>query len=110
MRFRVEIARNAEADLERLYLWVTERAPHRGPTWFNRLERAVLALDRHPDRCPIAPESFDPANPVRVLRVGRRPHVYRVFFTVDRAAAVVRVIHVRHGARQPASPDELTDR
>lgn len=107
MRFRVEIARSAEADLEQLYLWVIARAPQRGAAWFNGLERAILSLDRHPDRCPIAPESLDPANPVRVLHYGRKPHVYRAFFTVDRATRAVRVVHVRHGARQPPTAPNL---
>ena len=109
MRFRVEITRNAEVDLERLYGWVVERAPHRGPAWFNGLEKAILSLDRHPNRCPIAPEGLDPAHLVRVLHYGRQPHVYRVFFTVDHAERAVRVVHVRHGARKPATADELRD-
>ena len=108
MRFRVEIAKNAETELEQLYLWVKERAPHRGPAWFNGLEQAILSLDRHPDRCPIAPDSLDPAYPVRVLHYGRRPHVYRVLFTVDHETRAVRVVHLRHGARQSPRPDELT--
>jgi plasmid stabilization system protein ParE len=108
MRFRVEIARAAEGDLERLYRWVVERAPRQGAAWFDGLERAVLALDQHPERYPIAPESLNAAEPVRVLLYGRKPHVYRVFFMVDRAARAVRVLHVRHGARQRATPGELS--
>ena len=107
MQLRVEIAKSAEAELEQLYLWVVERAPRQGPTWFNGLERAILALERHPERSPIAPESLDPAHPVRVLLYGRKPHVYRVFFTVDQEARVVRVVHLRHGARQRPTADEL---
>src|SRR5438309_8065593 len=57
MAYRVDIARSAEADLEDLYLWVVERAPQQGTTWFNGLERAVLSLDQHPERCPVAAES-----------------------------------------------------
>ena len=65
--YRVEIARNAEAGLEDPYLWVVERAPHQSAKWFNGLERAVLSLDQHPKRCPVAPESIDPDEPIRVL-------------------------------------------
>ena len=108
MRFRVEITKTAERGLEQLYRWVIEQAPHRGPAWFNGLERAVLSLDRHPDRCQIAAESLDPTHPVRVLHYGRRPHLYQVFFTVGNAPPVVRVLHVRHGARRSPTPDELT--
>lgn len=107
MAYRVEISRNAEVDLEELYLWVIARAPQQGAEWYNGLERAVLSLEEHPKRCPVAPESIDPNQPVRVLSYGRKPHVYRVFFTVDDAARIVRVVHVRRGARKPPEPDEL---
>jgi len=109
MAYRVEIARRAEADLEELYLWVVERAPQQGARWFNGLELAVLSLDLHAKRCPVSPESFDPDHPVRVLTYGRKPHSYRVFFTVDDDAEIVRVLHVRRGARQRPMADELRD-
>jgi hypothetical protein len=32
---------------------------------------------------------------------------YRLFFTVDDDAEIVRVLHVRRGSRQPPGPDEL---
>ena len=107
MAYRVEIAESAEAQLEELYLWVVQRATSQGTGWFNRLEHAVLSLDLNPKRCPIAPESLDPNQPVRVLNFGRSPHVYRVFFTVDDSAKVVRVVHIRRGARQRPARDEL---
>jgi plasmid stabilization system protein ParE len=107
MAYRVEIARRAEADLEDLYLWVVDRAPEQGARWFNGLERAVLSLGQHPKRCPVAPESFDPDRVVRVLTYGRNPHAYRIFFTVDDDAEVVRVLHVRRGARQRPMVEEL---
>ena len=92
MAYRVEIARRAEADLEELYLWVAERAPLQGARWFNGLERAVLSLDQHPKRFPVAPESVD---------------TYRIFFTVDDDDSLVRVLHVRRGARQRPISEEL---
>ena len=98
MAYRVDVARSAEAELEELYQWVVGRAPQQGAAWFNGLERAVLSLDHQPERCPVAPESIDPDHPVRVLGYGRKPHVYRVFFTIDHNASVVRVVHVRRGA------------
>ena len=107
MAYRVEIARSAELQLEELYLWVIDRAPTQGAAWFNRLEKAILSLTLTPERCPIAAESFNPDLPVRVLNFGRSPHVYRVFFTVDERADVVRVVHVRRGARQRPTTAEL---
>lgn len=107
MAYRVEIARRAEADLEELYLWVVDRAPQQGARWFNGLERAVLSLDQHPKRCPVAPESFDPDHPVRVLTYGRKPRAYRIFFTIDDDGEIVNVLHVRRGARQRPRAEEL---
>ena len=63
MAYRVELTKNAEAELEELYLWVVERAPSQG--------------------------------------------VYRAFFTVDESAEIVRVVHIRRGARQRPAPSEL---
>jgi plasmid stabilization system protein ParE len=84
MAFRVELTRGAESDLE-------------------SLERAILSLGEHPERCPIAAESFDPKRPVRALLHGRSPHRYRVFHTVDRANRILHVVHIRHAARRPAA-------
>ena len=108
MAYRVELAKNAEAELEELYLWVVERAPSQGAAWFNGLERAILSLEQLPKRCRVAPESFDPDQPVRVLNYGRKPYGYRVFFIIDETAKVVRVLHIRRGARQRPTPGDLT--
>jgi toxin ParE1/3/4 len=107
MAYRVEIARQAEAELEDLYLWVVAQAPQQGTKWFNGLERAVLSLNAHPKRCPVAAESSDRRRPVRVLSYGQKPHVYRIFFTVDDAEQVVHVVHLRRAARRPATHEEL---
>jgi toxin ParE1/3/4 len=109
MAYRVEFAKNAEVQLEELYLWVVERAPSRGAAWFNGLERAILSLEQLPERCRIAPESLDPDLPVRVFNYGRSPHVYRVFFTIHEAIKVVRVVHIRRGARQRPEPGEIKE-
>jgi plasmid stabilization system protein ParE len=107
MAYRVELAQSAEVQLEELYLWVVERAPNQGAAWFNGLERAILSLEQLPKRCRIAPESFDPDQPVRIFNYGRSRHVYRVFFTVDETAKVVRVVHIGRGALQRPAPSEL---
>jgi plasmid stabilization system protein ParE len=107
MAYRVEIARRAERDLNNLYRWVIGRAPHQGAAWFNRLERAITRLDRYPKRFPVAPEVSTAAHLVRVLNHGRRPHVYRVFFTIDERSNIVYVLHIRHGARQPATAEDV---
>jgi plasmid stabilization system protein ParE len=106
MGYRVELARNAERDLEDLYTWVVNRAPIQGAAWFNGLEHAILALEEMPRRYRLAREPFGANRRVRVLPYGKRPHVYRVFFTIDEAAKSVRVLHIRYGRRRvPRSVD-----
>lgn len=101
MGYRVELTRNAERDLEHLYVWVVNRAPTQGAAWFNGLERAILSLEEMPKRHRFAREPFGPKLRIRVLRYGEQPHVYRVLFTIDEAAKAVRVLHIRHGGRRP---------
>ena len=107
MAYCVEVAKNAEAELEKLYLWVIARAPQQASKRFNSLERTVLSLDEHPKRCPVALESIDPNHPVRVLSYGRKPYVYRILFTVDDETNAVRVVHVRRCARRRPIGEEL---
>ena len=109
MAYRVELAKSAESQLEALYLWVIERAPTQGAAWYNGLEQAIVSLDQHPERCSIAPENIDPDSPIRILRYGRRPHVYRVFFTIDSNNKKVTVIHIRRGARRESENNVLAE-
>ena len=81
MPYRVDLARNAEAELEELHLWVVERAPQQGAAWFNGLERAVLSLDQHPERCPVAPESVALQFPDKMVE--------RIPIAVDRSSGDV---------------------
>jgi len=67
MGYRVELARNAERDLEDLYTWVVNRAPIQGAAWFNGLEHAILALEEMPRRYRLAREPFGANRRVRVL-------------------------------------------
>jgi plasmid stabilization system protein ParE len=100
MGYRVELSKRAETDLEQLYAWVTSRAPGQGAAWFNGLERAILGLEQLPRRHRVATGMSGAEPPVRVLNYGHRQHVYRVFFAIDEQTAVVRVLHIRRGARR----------
>ena len=43
MAYQVVLADSAKADADRIYDWVVERAPVRGPEWF---EETVFAFDQ----------------------------------------------------------------
>lgn len=98
MAYRVEIARRAEADLEELYLRVVERRRCRAPdgSMVSNAQSSVWTSIR--SGFPSRPRASTPIT-LRVLTYGRKPHTYRIFFTVDDDYSLVRVLHVRRGAR-----------
>jgi len=60
---------------------------------------AIASLAEFPRRCTLAPESKMFAQEVRHLLYGRKPHTYRVLFTIQGSS--VYVLHIRHGRREP---------
>jgi hypothetical protein len=81
---------NAQADADAAYVW---------------LEKAIEGLSALPNRCPLARENREFEEPVRQLLYGKSPHVYRVLFIVR--ANVVSVLHVRTGARQALTDEQV---
>jgi toxin ParE1/3/4 len=69
----------------------------RARAWFNEMDAAITSLDEKPQRCPVTPEN----NSLRHLLFRKKPHVYRIIYTINERAGVVRVLHIRHGARAP---------
>jgi plasmid stabilization system protein ParE len=99
MIFRVETTAQAERDGEEILAWLlSQDAGETGERWFRALEEAIDSLATFPKRCPLAPESTRFAFEVRQLLYGRRPHVYRILFTIENDT--VYVLHIRHGRRQ----------
>jgi plasmid stabilization system protein ParE len=100
MAFRVELTDRAQADIAAIYDWLlSQQAGSAGERWFVALRGAIASLAELPNRCPISPESADAPVEVRNLLFGRKPHVYRILFNVERD--VVHILHVRHGRRRP---------
>jgi plasmid stabilization system protein ParE len=100
MTFRVETTAAAEEDADAILAWLmSERAGDTGVRWFAALQDAVASLAEFPARCPLAPEDAVFPFEVRQLLYGRKPHVYRILFTIK--DQTVYVLHIRHGRRQP---------
>ena len=110
MAFQVEVAPRALADIEAAFLYIRRDSPERASRWLLGIIDAINSLEEMPARCPVAPESEDLGEEVRVLHFGKRQHVYRVFFSIrfeGKDKGVVRVFHVRHGARRRPAAAEL---
>jgi len=63
------------------------------------MEEAIASLSSLPERCPLAPENARFPFEVRQLLYGRKPHVYRILFTIEGDA--VKILHIRHARRRP---------
>jgi plasmid stabilization system protein ParE len=100
MAFRVETSAQAESDAGAILEWLlTQHAGEAGIRWFIALDDAIASLATFPERFPIAPENVSFPFEVRQLLYGRKPHVYRILFTID--GDTVNVLHIRHGRRKP---------
>jgi hypothetical protein len=65
----------------------------------------VENLETNPERYPLVHEAADLGVELRQLLYGRRPHFYRVLFTID--GQTVNVLRVRHAAQDYLSPGDL---
>jgi plasmid stabilization system protein ParE len=100
MIYRVETSAEAELDALTILEWLlAQHAGDAGLRWFLAMEDAIASLGTFPERCPLAPESTRFPFKVRHLFYGRKPHVYRILFTIE--GDIVHVLHIRHGRRMP---------
>ena len=105
MKFQVIIQPPARQDIEAAYLYLHERAPRTADRWLAGIERAISSLERMPRRCGLARESEEFDEDIRQLLYGRRANKYRVLFVVREN--IVRVLHVRYGARDSLTREEV---
>jgi toxin ParE1/3/4 len=103
MAYLINIAARAASDLEGIYLAIDAEQSDSAFRWFEGLQRVILTLERIPNRCPVTSESRD----LRHLLYGKKPHVYRVIFSVDDQRKQVEILHIRHGAMAKFMPEEL---
>lgn len=103
MAYAVNITQRAERDFAGLYAEIDAESSAAAQKWYRGLRKAVLSLERLPNRCPATRE--DPR--LRHLLYGRKPHVYRVIYRVLERERRVEVLHIRHGAMREFKPSDL---
>jgi plasmid stabilization system protein ParE len=106
--YQVVLAETAKADAYQIYDWVVERAPIRGPEWFEELVDCLYSLEQLPYRCPLAREAAEARREIRCLLFGNRKHAYRILYEVDEARQTVWILHIRHGALRHLAADQLS--
>src|ERR1035438_6505356 len=100
MAFRVKITAKAKRDLDAILgRLIMKEAGEAGLRWFQGLRHAVASLSYSPQRCALAPENAAFPFEVRQLLYGRKPHLYRVLFTIE-----ANDVGILRQNRQPAGP------
>lgn len=113
-RYLVEFTEPALMEADAAYLWVSEQSgPEYATLWYEGLFEAVQKLSSLPRIHAVAPENDIYGVEVRRLLYSgpsrrRGGSVYRVLFYIvepqeDESEGVVRILHVWHGAKDPAS-------
>ncbi len=92
-RYRVDITRTAEQDIDSIYDFIARDNPAAANKWGKEVERQISTLSRSPARCPIIPEAGDLGREYRHLLYG----AYRTIFRIVGSRVIV--IRVIHGAR-----------
>ena len=92
-RYRVEITRLAEADIEAIYSYLRRDSDRAASAFVEEFERQIVSLERFPLRCPVIAEADDLGVPYRHLVYGD----YRTIIRIDQGT--VYILRVIHGAR-----------
>ncbi len=99
MGFRVEITPPASQDADDILEWLlSQHAGEAGLRWFYRLAEAIASLSQMPERCKLARENSGVPFPMRQLLYGKKPHLYRILFTLT--GETVYILRIRHGRRK----------
>lgn len=105
MKYQVDITRQAELEIEQIYLRAHRAAPMTAARWYQRLEQAIYSLEDMPDRCPLAPEGVQYTLPIRQLIFGKRSGALRILFIIE--SSTVTVLHCVRAAKHYLSQDDL---
>ncbi len=89
MKYRIELAATAKADIHGQAQWLRDEAsPAAADKWLAGLnKKAIDTLQTRPSRCPVAAENDKFPEVIRELlygRGGKRKHKHRIIFTVPR--------------------------
>jgi plasmid stabilization system protein ParE len=98
--YTVELTEVAEIEVDGIYLYLSRRSPEAAHNWHAGLKAALAKLETFPTGYPSARE--DTGYPNRTVRRLMYGHYRILFFVVEpgeETMGTVRVLHVRHGAR-----------
>ena len=103
MEYHVRLTNRALRDLENIYDYIQAESSMTAHAWFNNLVQAIFSLEHLPNRGVASPGRRS----VRHLLFGKKPDTYRVVYLVNARKNLIDVLHIRHGARNPAGSGKV---
>ena len=100
MEDRVDLSDEAVENIREICEYIGVGKFPAAAKWYRGLRQMIFSLDRDPLRGKRTSESPE----LHRLLYGKNPHVYRIIYAVDPEGRVVRVVHIRHGARSAFVP------
>lgn len=94
MQYAVIVTPSGKADIYTINAWLLENYPNVADKWLWETSKAVASLAKSPERCAVSQESDAFDVEVRQLLYGKKPHVYRVLFSIQQTQ--VFILRVRH--------------
>ena len=111
MAFRVEISPRAFNDIDEIARYIQQQSSfEQAEEWFNGIIAAIQTLEDMSSRCPVADESEELGQEVRLLLYGKRNRKYKVYYSIRQrtvSTGTVQVFHVRHWARRSLNAEQL---
>jgi plasmid stabilization system protein ParE len=101
MSFDVVLSSEAKANIVAISDYIAQDSTENALRWEDRLRERLRSLGHSPTAHEVAYRAEAVGREIRHTFFG----VYRVLYTISGTRVVV--LTVRHGARQPLSPDEL---
>ena len=96
----------ASANLRGHARYISQRASQiAADRWLIAIQTTIARLATDADRYPEADEAADLGIDLREQLHGRRPHVYRILFTI--IGDTVNVLRVRHAAQDRLAEDDV---
>ena len=106
MIYRVDLTARAEADIERIFAWLSERSQEGADRWYESFWNSAERLKTFPSACGLAPESAEVNHELRQMLFGtRKGRTYRALFVIS--GDVVRILCVRGPGERLLAPDEM---
>jgi len=109
MAFRIDIAEQADEDLNEILDWLSRRSEQGAAAWFEAFSTAVDFLRDHALSLPKLPQSRRLEIELRAISFATTQGLtYHLVFVVDAGASIVRVLRIRKPGQRSIGRTDLS--